>query len=104
MNPCLPSHSKPKRKKKYQIISNEIRQSFIDRVYSNEVTIKKVFEALLLNNRFNLLFFLGSSGIWFEVFNLQINFKCFPQRRTNRKEENQKHEEVYPCKQIPKGH
>ena len=41
-SPLISSSSKSVIKKKYSIISNDLRQKFIDRINSNKVTIKKV--------------------------------------------------------------
>ena len=41
--PLISSSSKSVIKKKYSIISNDLRQNFIDRINSNNVTIKEVW-------------------------------------------------------------
>lgn len=55
-----------KGKKKYSVIPQTVREKFIKRVLSKEVTIKEVNTRLI-----SLTYSLGCQRVWLKIFNIQ---------------------------------
>jgi hypothetical protein len=70
-----------KGKKKYSVIPQSVREKFIKRVLSKEVTIKEV---IFLHY---CAYFVGGQGIWFKILHIKSYSADLQEGRQNREKE-----------------